>query len=100
MELKIVEGWSRKASECKLLTVFEIEGFGAARGSPADSRHAVGGCGGAMTVRAVDCDNDHAVLAEETVKVTPAYSVSPPKGVHAAGSPSPDKHGERRANYR
>ena len=47
MELKIVEGWSRKASECKLLTVFEIEGNpSAARGSPADSRHAVGGCGG------------------------------------------------------
>jgi hypothetical protein len=53
-----------------------------------------------MTVRAVDCDNDHAVLAEETVEVTPAYSVSPPKGVHAAGSPLPDKHGERRTNYR
>ena len=42
----------------------------------------------------------HLYHAEESVEVTPAYSVSPPKGVHAAGSPSPDKHGERRAGYR
>ena len=101
MELKIVEGWSRKASECKLLTVFEIEGIPAQPAGRPQIRVTLSvDAEGLMTVRAVDCDNDNAVLAEETVEVTPGYSVSPPKGVHAAGSPSPDKHGERRANYR
>ena len=101
MELKIVEGWSRKASECKLLTVFEIEGIPAQPAGRPQIRVTLSvDAEGLMTVRAVDCDNDNAVLAEETVEVTPGYSVSPPKGVHAAGSPSPEKHGERRANYR
>ena len=41
MELKIVEGWSRKASECKLLTVFEIEG---SRRSPRVARRFASRC--------------------------------------------------------
>ena len=78
-------------------------GSGGGRRGPAGRREsggalAVGG-GGAVTVRAVDRGNAGG-LAEETVEVRPAYSGSPPKGVHAAGSPSPDKHGERRAGYR
>jgi molecular chaperone DnaK (HSP70) len=100
MELKIVEGWSRKASECTLLTVFEIEGIPQSPAGRPQIRVTLSiDAEGSMTVTAVDRDND-VVLAEETVEVTPAYSVSPPKGVHAAGSPSPDKHGERRAGYR
>jgi molecular chaperone DnaK (HSP70) len=100
MELKIVEGCSRKASECTLLTVFEIEGIPSQPAGRPQIRVTLSiDAEGSMTVTAVDRDND-VVLAEETVEVTPAYSVSPPKGVHAAGSPSPDKHGERRAGYR
>ena len=90
----------RKASECTLLTVFEIEGIPSQPAGRPQIRVTLSiDAGGSMTVTAVDRDND-VVLAEETVEVTPAYSVSPSKDVHAAGSPSPDKHGERRAGYR
>ena len=78
MELKIVEGWSRKASECTLLTVFEIEGIPQSPAGRPQIRVTLSiDAEGSMTVTAVDRDND-VVLAEETVEVTPAYSVSPP----------------------